>query len=105
MRIDTHTEFEYEGSVWFVKGTVWFSPEDVEVSIDDLSSDDSDMAFPGPIRVAEDELEHAAAQEVSEVPASWHNHDDYGDYGDYDTGSPSGPDYWVDRESGEWRCG
>tara|TARA_R110002060_G_scaffold20060_1_gene27324 strand:+ start:59 stop:355 length:297 start_codon:yes stop_codon:yes gene_type:complete len=58
----------------------------------------------GFLDVARLEVEQAAASKhlASRVPS----HNDYDDYMDYDDDySSSGPDYWQDPESGEYRCG
>jgi len=45
----------------------------------------------------------SAAFKMHQDAFAGHSHpDDYDDYGDH---HQTGPDYWVDRESGEYRCG
>tara|TARA_B110000014_G_C19597241_1_gene316761 strand:+ start:98 stop:394 length:297 start_codon:yes stop_codon:yes gene_type:complete len=46
----------------------------------------------------------SAAYKMHQEAFAGHSHPD--DYDDYDDGNyQSGPDYWIDRESGEYRCG
>lgn len=113
--INSRATFDFEGNNYYAEGvceyvgpyaefegvgklTIWMTPNQsrkVEAPADALA------------RAAEEALDDEAQDDLYE--ARYGAHEAYGhpddDYRDYDRGYSSGPDYWVDRESGEYRCG
>jgi len=87
--------FEFQGVANLTIRASWGQSSKVEAPSDDLA------------RVAEEALDDEAQDQLREAMndsyETYGNSDD--DYRDYDLGYSSGPDYWVDRESGEYRCG
>ena len=60
------------------------------------------------VRAAEDVLETEASEDLMEMLTDGLGSPSYSSYDrddDYDRNYTSGPDYWTDPESGEWRCG
>lgn len=112
--ISTSASFEFNGHTYIAAGSCEYVGPHFEfegvanLTIINLSTD-VHIAEPcfRMVRMAEDALDNEAQDELREAMNDayecYGNPDD--DYYDYDSGYSSGPDYWVDRESGEWRCG
>ena len=90
--------FEFQGVANLTIWTWMVASSKVEV----VEVDSDDLA-----RAAEEALDDEAQDQLREAMndsyETYGNSDD--DYRDYDLGHSSGSDYWVDRESGEYRCG
>ena len=112
--ISASTTFEFEGRVYIATGNCEYSGPHFEfegVANLTITNLDSAVRIEEPsaemVRMAEDALDNEAQDDLREAMNDayecYGNPDD--DYYDYDSGYSSGPDYWVDRESGEYRCG
>ena len=112
--ISASTTFEFNGRTYITTGICEYAGPYFEfegVAELTIINRDSAVRIEEPsdrmVRMAEDALNNEAQDDLNEARhgayEAYGNPDD--DYYDYDSGYSSGPDYWVDRESGEWRCG
>ena len=107
--ISASTTFEFNGRTYIATGICEYAGPYFEfegVANLTIINRDNAVRIEEPcdlmVRMAEDALDHEAQDDLRDYEC-YGNPDD--DYYDYDSGYSSGPDYWVDRESGEWRCG
>jgi len=111
--IPATSTFEYFGRKYYATGRCVFSGPHFEFEgVTDLIilcqrqvvvDPDTDL-----VRTAEDVLETEATEELMEMLTDGFGSPSYSGYDrgdDYDRNYTSGPDYWTDPESGEWRCG
>jgi len=117
-------EYDHEGVNWIFDATVTISGpwEEVEIVLSTISAEHADdsrdvydltqdqaKAAGAPMDLLEEAAEevardlHDERQRREEERAERSSY--YSDWDDYDDGYSSGPDYWVDRSSGEYRCG
>jgi hypothetical protein len=111
--IPASTTFEFNGVVYGASGDCKYAGPHFEfegVANLSITRFGARVDEPGEqlVQVAEDALEVEADEELQELLDSGFGSPSYDrddDYYDYDRNYSSGPDYWVDRESGEYRCG
>ena len=98
------TTFDYEDTTYTVTGSADFCGPYAECEgamIEEIepATDDADI-----LADAEQAVQDAAYEAHKARHGAPHG-DPNDDYGDYDHGYSSGPDYWQDSDSGEYRCG
>lgn len=110
--IPSSASFEFNGHTYTASGVCEYAGPHFEFEgVANLSIVRNRVVVEAPgdrlVRVAEDALDDEAQDDLREAMND--AYEVYGrpddDYYDYDSGYSSGPDYWVDRESGEYRCG
>lgn len=108
--------FEHNGHKYYASGTCHFSgPYREFEGVSHLIIRRNRRVVESPsaalVTAAENILEINASDKLEEAEndaraaAHDYDYDNYDRDDDYDRNYSSGPDYWVDRESGEWRCG
>jgi len=120
-------EYDHEGVNWIFDATVTISGpwEEVEIVLSTISAEHADdsrdvydltqdqaKAAGAPMDLLEEAAEEVARdlhderqRRAEETACTARGGGDYSDWDDYDSGYSSGPDYWMDRSSGEYRCG
>lgn len=116
-------EYDHEGVNWIFDATVTISGpyEEVEIVLSTIVAEHAGGHF---LDLTRDQAKSAGApmdlleEAAEEVARDLHDESQrraeaaaglaqvyYNDWDDYDSGYSSGPDYWMDRSSGEYRCG
>lgn len=118
-------EYDHEGVNWIFDAEVTISGpyEEVEIVLSTISAEHADDSR-DVYDLTRDQAKSAGApmdlleEAAEEVARDLHDERQrraeaaaglaqvyYDDWDDYDSGYSSGPDYWMDRSSGEYRCG
>lgn len=108
--------FEHDGRKYYASGTCHFSgPYREFEGVSHLIIRRNRRVVESPsaalVAAAENILEINASDKLEEAEndareaGCGYDYDNYDRDDDYARNYSSGPDYWVDRESGEWRCG
>jgi hypothetical protein len=113
--VSSSASFEFNGHTYSASGTCgYFGPHFEFEGVANLTIrrtaggriqgvDHLDALVQAAEEALDDEAQDQLREAMNDAYETYGNSDD--DYRDYDLGHSSGPDYWVDRESGEYRCG